>query len=295
MNKHQIAFLKSLGFTKAMIDALIATKEEDAAPDLAAHLAAFRETQLKLYENDPDLVTKIETAATGKIKSIIERKIKSTFNLSSDITKDKSVEELITIAKAETAKGTEKPIQELQTEIATLNGKIKEYEETILPGERTKVDSEIKAFKKDNLISTLLAGKKLRVPLKTAKAALLAELGDNYDAELADDSKDIKLFGKGSKLQAKSKDGTSLLTFDSFMTSVLADNKLLEESYIDAPDTGKKTPVHVLSEEEKIARQKELKTKPHLSAADAHLQKLREQNAANKLADEASQKKMAGE
>lgn len=295
MNKHQIAFLKSIGFTKAMIDALIATKEEDTTVDLSTYLTAFRESQLQLHENDPDLVSKIETAATGKINNIASRDIIKTFNLPPELTKDKTTKELIALAKETSAKGVEKPILELQTENATLHAKIKEYEDVIIPGEKTKVVSEINALKKDNLIDKFLAGKELRVPLKTAKAALLAEMGENYDNEISEDGKEIKLFGKGSKLHAKTKDGTGLLSFDNFLTGVLTENKLLKESNADdINNNNKKKPATVLTDEQKAAREKDLKTKPHLNAASQHLENIKKQNEANRLADEASQKKMAG-
>lgn len=253
MNKHQIAFFKSVGFTQAMIDALIAIKEEDASPDLSAQATAFRESQIKVFENDAELVAKIAGAEKGKVTDIITRKLKSTFGFSAEEIKDKTVEELIAIAKVKATANVDKPLKDLEEQLLAANNKIKDYEENILPGEKKKSEEHIKGFKIENMISKMVdRGEDLRLPLDDAIILMNGKIGTLYDRDI-NDKGELVFYQKGTKLQAKSADGTKVLTAKDIIDAEMEKSQIIKKSNAEDidPATGKKRVVVVVEDPNK--------------------------------------------
>lgn len=229
--------LKGLGLdAKDIAEIAKAEKEENKDFDTDAILAKFKETQKKLFENDPDLVSEIAGKEKGKILDIVTRKLKSEFGLDSASIKDKTVEEVIKIAKAEGSKAQSKDLQTLQEENIQLTNKVKDFEDVQIPKIKSEVELEKKTFRINNKLSEKIPVADLRVPLTTAKKTLYADLFEAYDIDL-DDKDNFILRKKGTSLEARNADGTKILTIDEVMTDILKANQYTKES--NADDAGK--------------------------------------------------------
>lgn len=277
-------YLKSIGIPAKTITALEkADKDDDKDFDVKPLVEEFNTAQKKLHENDPEMVAEIETKTKGKLMDIWTRSIKKEFNLDATAVKDKSLDEVIKIAKSESTKGLDKNLQEVQQELAAANTKIKELEETEIPKIKGEVENEKKAFKIANKLQGMLPKDDLRVPESTVQLVLSNQLAANYDIDL-DDNGDLAVFLKGKKLNPKSKDGTKILTASDIIAEILKENKFIKESNAEDidPATGKKKEVIVKKTETAGGEKKP--ALPHMTAAQQHLDNLKKEKAANAAA-----------
>lgn len=276
-------FLKSIGVDSKTISELAKAAEEKKDDlDITESVASYKAAQKKIWENDPDLVSEISGREKGKLLDIYTRKIKSTFGLESAQIKDKTIEEVIAIAKAESTKGLDKNLQTLQEELMQATAKVKDFEDVQIPKIKAEVEAEKKSFLIGKKLQAKLPVDKLRVPVETAELVLNGQLAAAYDLDM-DEKGELLIFNKGTRLQAKSGDGTKLLTADDIISETLNKNKFIKESNADDidPVTGKKKvevtpPAPVKTDAVKLP--------PHLEAARKHQEEIKAQMAASKAA-----------
>lgn len=276
-----IKFLLSIGFAQADAERLAGNTPDDgvSAIDAAASellTTSFKDNQKKIYENDADLITKIQAAEKGKQLDIITRKLKATFALPAELVKDKSVEEIITLAKQEATKGYDKTTQDLQAEITAANTKLKEYEEVTIPGVRAEIDKHKKGFNIEQKLTKFLVEQKLRVPMDAAFPAIQNFLNSNYDVDI-DDKGEIQVLVKGTKLAPTKADKTGLLTINDIVTEQLDKFQFIEKSKGD-PDPKKKEIDPIVPKE----GEKKAFVPPHLEAAQKHAADVKAEIEANK-------------
>jgi hypothetical protein len=275
--------LKSLGVDSKHITEInkaIKDGKEDEF-DIAPVVDDFKANQRKLMENDEDLVKEIAGKEKGKLLDIYTRKIKQEFGLDSSLIKDKAFEDVIKIAKAESNKGLDKDLQTLQKENVELTNKVKDFEEVQIPQIKSEVEKEKKAIAINNKLQKKIPVADLRVPQDTVDLVLNSKLNAIYDIDL-DEKGEPVLYIKGSKLQAKSSDGTKLLTIDDAIGSILKENKFIKESNADDidPNTGKKKEVKIEAPDPANGREGKNKiVSPHLEKAIKHKEELAKINA----------------
>lgn len=231
--------LKALGFDSKDITAIakaVKDSKEDEI-DLDELLTTYKATQRKLMENDPDLVTEVARKEKGKLLDIWTKEIRKEFGLEAADVKDKPFQDVIKLAKAESVKGTSKDLQTLEQENVDLKNKVKNFEEVEIPKVKSEVEVMKRNFKTGNKLQKKIPTADLRVPFETAEKTLRSDIAELYDLDL-DDKEEILIYSKGSKLQAKSADGTKLLTLDDVVADVLKRNKYVKESNADDNDDG---------------------------------------------------------
>lgn len=275
-------FLKSIGVDAKTISELAkAVKDSKDDLDITSYVDDFKTTQKKLLENDPDLVKGIAAKEKGKILDMVTRDVKKAFNLDSALIKDKDIDEVIAIAKAESVKSLSKDIQTVQQENTELTAKIKEYEDVKFPALKTEVENEKKEFKILTALQKKIPVKDLRNPLDFVEEQLVSKLKKQYDLDLDDKGEPI-IFSKGSKLQVKSADGTKLLTLDDAMMDILKQGQFIKESNAEDGDaSGKKKeiqPAKVTTDDGK-GGQPAKQLPPHILKAQQHAESLKKPTA----------------
>lgn len=276
MSKYK-ELLKKIGFDDKAIKAIEKAETDKTDIDLDPLIEEFNTSQKTLYENDNDLVSSIAAKEKGKTLDIVTRSIKKEFGLDSALIKDKSVDDVIKIAKTESTKGMDKNLQTVQEENLQLSNKLKELEEVHIPKIKEEVEREKKIFKFENKLTKILPVNDLRVPVGTALKNLLSDLNQKYDWDLTD-KEEVLLFGKGTKLQAKTADGTKLLTVNDAMAEILKDNQFIKASNADDKRDDKKT-VNPEEKDDKAAGGKSDIKLPHLREAQKHADALKKSSA----------------
>lgn len=280
-----IKFLLSLGFVQADAERLAANTAEDGTSSIDAAAAetiaqSFKDKQKQIYENDPELIGKIQSAEKGKQLDIITRKLKSTFGLPPELIKDKSVEEIIALAKTEATKGYDKTTQDMQSEIFAANAKLKEYEENIIPTIKSEVDKHKKTFTMQQKLTKMLAEQKLRVPMDVAFPAVENFLNSQFDLDI-DDKGEVQIFTKGTKLSPQKADKTGLLSINDIVSEQLNKYQLVEKSNgTPAATTTNVDPIKPGAEGDQ--KQKPTYVPPHLEAAKAKITQIKTEMDANK-------------
>lgn len=274
MNEKLKKLLLALGLTAAQILDLEAT---EPTMDVDASVLAIREANMKLLKNDADFLATIQKAEKGKNLDEFERFIKKTFGLTKEEIKDKTVDEIITIAKEKATAGQDKTLADLQKENVDLKNEVQNLKDVEIPAIRGEVDTHKKKFNVNNAITKRLAELKLRNPIEVVLAQLELEFGKKYDLDV-DDKGVLKIVDKATKLEVRNADGTKLLTADEIITDTLSTYKFLEESGGDG--SGKTLPgvkpVPVKTKEQLEAESKSKTFAPWMSAAEAHLATLKE-------------------
>lgn len=282
-----IALLLGMGVSKANAEKMAKGSPDDGdtmeQKDIDAMLAAHKEQQVALMENEPALIEKIQKSEKAKLFSEIERKLKQNFGLTSEDIKDKKIDEIIVLAKTKVTTNNDKTNDDLQKEILKLTNEKKKLEEEDIP----KLKNETVLFKKNFDLKNLISKKvptgddKLRLPYETVLKLVNSDLFELYDLDL-DDKGEPVLKVKGSDLKPKSKDGTKFLTLDEAIGSVLETHQALKKS--NAPDDNKKRDKDGNIIVEKPAGGDDVipdgKNKLHLSAAEQHLATLKAEDEA---------------
>jgi hypothetical protein len=252
MNK-LLALLLAFGITEADAKPLIeASKEDKSDFDIKDLVEKATAHQRKLFENDQEFIDKFKSEEKGKQLDIITRDLKKTFGLSSEEIKEKTVKEIIEIAKNKASTNNDKSIEDLQKELMEANTKVKEFEETVIPSKLAEVEAHKKRLSIDNELTKLLGGKKLRVPFEAAYPALNNKLAELYDLDI-DEKKQLQVFLKGTKVHPTKLDKTGLLGLNDILDTTLKEWKFIEESNGQEGGT-KKTQVELDEEKKKTAK-----------------------------------------
>lgn len=273
-----IAFLVSLGFTQKNAEKIAENTPDTGADmdqkDLDALVSSYKKSQRDIFENDADFIGKIQTAEKAKQLDIITREIKKNFDLTPDEIKDKSIKEVIEIAKTKIGSSADKDVKTLQDELTKASARVKELEETEIPKIKGEVDGHKKTINVENALVKYLGSKKLRVELDAAYPGLKAYLEENYDIDLDEkDKKKLVLFQKGTKLSPLSADKSKTLTVDEITDGKLKEWKFLEESKADKP--GKDKNIDIDDDDDKGTKTSKVYS-PHADAAAAHLQAIKD-------------------
>lgn len=269
-------FLKSIGVDAKTISELTkAVKDGKDDLDVTTFVDDFKTNQKKLLENDPDLVKDIASKEKGKILDMVTRDLKKAFGLDSALIKDKDINEVITIAKAESVKGISKDLTTIQQELVDMTAKVKDYEDVKIPAIKAEVENQRKSMVIGSKLKSKLPMTDLRVPPETVDLVLNSQLAAMYDLDL-DDKGEVVIYGKGTKLYAKASDGTKLLTLDDVMTDILKKNQFIKESNADDADGKKKNiqPEKVPGADDGKEPAKNTKA-PHLNRAQQHAEDLK--------------------
>lgn len=230
--------LKQIGLPQSTIKEVLAAEADNKEDfDVSAVVSSFKESQRTLFENDSDLEEKFKSQERGKLLDIWTNKLKKEFGLTSEQVKGLKMEEVVSLAKAESVKNGSKELTQVQEELLAANNKLKEYDEVIIPGVKSEVEREKKQFRINNKLQTIIPVDKLRVPVETVHKIVNADILSKYDLDL-DDKGNVNIFEKGGKLHVKNADGTKLLTIDEAIESVLKSNKFIKESNADDGNGG---------------------------------------------------------
>ena len=228
-----IALLIKIGVTKENAEKIAANTPEDSTEtfEIDSLVSEFKANQLNLLKNDPDLVTEIQNKEKAKQLDIFERKLKQTFNLTSEEIKDKKFDEIISLAKSKANVGMDKTTEELQAQIQQLTIENKRLTEEEIPKVRGEVDLHKKRFDIENKLSSLIPSgdDKIRLPFDTVKKLVKMDIDEAYDVDL-NDKGDLVFKVKGSDLMAQNADKTKFLTADEIIMGRLEHHKALVKS-----------------------------------------------------------------
>lgn len=225
--------LKDLGIKGDLSKQIIEeAKKDDSTFDLTPAVASATEHVRMLLENDSEFVDKFKTAEKGKQLDIFTRDLKKTFGLTSEEIKDKKIDEILDLVKTKTTTNSNKDVQKLQEELITLNNKVKEYEEEIIPNVKKEVEVTRKNIFIENALNKKITARELRVAYDAAYPSLMANLNSQFDLDI-DDKQNIHLLQKGSNLKALKQDKSGELTIDEFIDTKFKEWKFIKESNAD--------------------------------------------------------------
>lgn len=219
--------LKQFGVSEADIANMVA---ENATIDSVKPIVEqVRAKQRELFKNDPEIIEPINNAAEGRIKRIVENKIKKTFELSNDEIKDLKFEEIIDLAKNKVEKTPVKEAQEVQEENIRLKKELQELKEVTIPEIETKYKetsaNEINRFKVGTKIgeflNNLYAEEMLIGKPKMWQKQISEHLLDSYGVNVSENEINI-LTKEGLKVQ--NKDKTSIIGFEDVIKDFLDEN-----------------------------------------------------------------------
>lgn len=265
----QKKLMLALGMTATQIDSL---ETDETKFDVDATALSIREANIKLLKNDAEFISTIQKAEKGRNLTDFERNIKKTFGLTAEEVKDKTAEEIISLAKEKITTGQDKNLTELQAETIELKNKIVALETIEIPKIKGEVEGHKKDFNVENALTKKLAGRTLRNPISVVLSQLKSEFGPKYKID-ADESGNITITNKETGLEIKNADGTKLLTSDEIIEESLTRNKFLEES--GAPGSNPDLPKPDAKKKVEGEAKKSEVFAPGLSVAEAHLANLK--------------------
>jgi len=239
MNELIKDFLNKIGVSKETISAISA---EEPAEDLNVDelVKGFVTNQKSLSANDPELIKQIRDEVRGTELSKIEHKIKKTFALSADDMRDKKFEEILDVASEKVRKEAGSTSEELQEKILQLNKAVKQYEDEILPAERSKAQNEIKRFRRDLALRDVLSSKNLIVGSEVILPALNKHLNE-YVIDLEDSTNQLTIKTKDG-LKPLNSDGTKALSFEEIIDGQLKSMNVVKQSNGDPGQPGSPKP-----------------------------------------------------
>ncbi len=226
MNKATKDFLTKIGVSASTIETISAEELPEGA-DLDQLAGGFRDNLKALAKNDPDLIKGIRDEIRGTELSKIEHKIKKTFDLSADDMKEKKFEEILDVALDKVRKEAGSTSEELQGRIQELSGKVKDYEENILPGVKAEANQKIVSFRRDLTLQGVLSKKNLIVGNEVVLPALNAKLNE-FNIGF-DEQGQIEVKTKDG-LKPLSSDGTKALTFEDIIDQQLDAMNVVKKS-----------------------------------------------------------------
>jgi hypothetical protein len=264
--------MKMLSVADAEIERITALPEaEQDALDIEKDIITpFRESQKTVLKNDSTFIGEIQRAEEGKWVGQFERKLKQTFDLTAEEVKDKKWNDLLPIAKAKATAGMTVTAQELQTEVVSLKNEIATLKDVEIPKIKSEVETDKKRFHIDNFLLTDLAGlegqKKIIGTSKAAFAVVKANLSD-YKLDMIDGKMSIKTKDDLDPLDSTKK---KVLTYTDIRDGILDEAGMIRKS------NGQEQ-----EQQQKVIQQQNQdglkKVNPHLDAANAHLQQLKDE------------------
>lgn len=228
-----IALLIKIGVSSENAQKIAANTADDSTEtfDIEALSAEFKSNQINLLKNDPEIVEDLQKKERAKQLDIFERKIKQTFNLTSEEVKDKKFEEIIALAKTKATVGNDKTTEELQTQIQQLTIENKRLLEEELPKVKGEVENHKKRFDIENKLAALIPSgdDKIRIPFDTAKKLIKMDVEEAYDLDL-NEKGELLFKVKGTDLMAQNADKTKFLTAGEIINDRLEYHKALVKS-----------------------------------------------------------------
>lgn len=268
------SLLLLLGIGQAKVDELKA-KYDDAAfkPDISALVDEARGHQKTLLENDKEFVDAIRGKEKGRQRDIFEAQMKKKFGLTPEEMKDKSTEEIVALAHTKATTTGNKTLDDITLELTNVKAENKRLLEEEIPKVRSEVDGHKQMFELNQSITKKFSayGEKLRVPAEAAQTATLSALSGKYDMSL-NEKGEIEFRDKGTKMLAKSKDGTKILTADDVFEGQMKEFQFLKESNVD-DNKDKKKPVVTVEKDENAGKQ--TRGYQGLSKAEQHLESIK--------------------
>lgn len=245
MNREQnVKFLTSLGIPKEKAEAMSKNVPTDAptTPDAdveeAFQSAVFHQNDL--YKNGEEYKTALKAKHQQALREITaksEKKILSISGLTEDEIKDLDFDKIVDLAFKKASKTGDKTTEELQAELIKRDLKLKELEETVIPGIRSEVQTEKEAIKTRNAYLSTISKMKLREGTAPEDALIL------FESKLKNSGFKSSFNDKG-ELEILNADGSKILTEDKKGTLKSDDvfNKFLDGQIekSNAPEGGKK-------------------------------------------------------
>lgn len=226
-----ITTLIGIGVEKSTAEKIASLTPDDGVDGLTVEEitdfnAKWKNDQRELWRNDSELVDALKGAEKAKNLEMFERKMRQEFGLTSEETKDKKFDEIVTLAKEKNKKTGDKTKEELEAKVLELTGDLKKLNDEEIPRIKSEVEIEKKTFHRDNKFRSAIPTKDkegkdlLRLPFDTVHKLIKMDLDEKFDYEL-DDKNEWVIKEKGKDLRAKNADGTKFLTMDEFVTSRL--------------------------------------------------------------------------
>lgn len=276
-----VKLLTNLGFSATQIAAMKAELDKDA-PDEAAVLALKGEietTLTNLVMADPTKVKTIRDDQFAKALTDVESKVKKEFGLTFEETKDKKLEEIITIAKTKSVEGVTKDKRDLLEENVALKNENKKLKEEDMPAVEKRVNEHIEQIELEQLLIADLSNtekRKLVVSVKGALPGIKAELASR-GLILKKKDKGYEILVKETGMPFKDDAANKILSNDELINVIAKDLDYLQES---TPAPGGKKEID--TGKEKKDEGKNINTNLGLSEAEQNLANIKAADSANK-------------
>lgn len=277
-----------MGMTQANAEKCAANTPDDGPSteqkDIDAYGTEVRTAQMTVLKNDPDYIKTVDEPIRKKYEDIQFRKLKQTFGVTQEEIKDMDYEAALKYARDKVTKSDNKTLDELQNKNIELEKKLKDLEETTIPGIKSEVDQrkeqiELEAMLRKNITPK---DKKLRVSEEAAIPALTTYLASQgFKLKKGDDGNLEVVTKDGLKPMKADKSGT--LTFAEIRDTQLDSWGMVEVS--GAPDPAKGKKGTITDPKGKGAGENEegnANYSPHLAKARENLEKNKEFIAENK-------------
>jgi len=217
-------FLKKIGVPSSTISQLT-TEDEINVEDFAK---SFKENFRDVISNDPDFIQPIKDEIRGAELSKVEHKIKKTFGLNSEEIKEKKFDEILQIALDKVKSSGSTTSDELQNKIIELTKENKRLNEEIIPAKENEAKEQIKSFKKESSIRSILGSKNLIVSPEVVFPAVQNYISKSFNVDVSDDGSLIVKTKDG--LNPLNEDGTKVLSFDEILDNQLKSLNVLKQS-----------------------------------------------------------------
>lgn len=217
-------FLKKIGVPSSTISKL--TSEEEINVDEFAK--SFKDNYRDVISNDPDFIQPIKDEIRGTELSKVEHKIKKTFGLNSDEIKDKKFDEILQTALDKVKSTGSTTSEELQNKIIELTRENKRLNEEIIPAKENEAKEQIKSFKKESSIRSMLGSKQLVVSPEVVFPAVQNYINKSFNVDVDEDGSLIVKTKDG--LNPLNEDGTKVLSFDEILENQLKNLNVLKQS-----------------------------------------------------------------
>lgn len=274
MKDKLIKILMNVGVSEANAK-LIADEQGDATKiNETEILNEIKAHQLSLHENEPSIISKIESSVMARERDKVERKIKQLFGLTAEEIKDKKMEEIIALAKTKANAPNDKTLNDLQQELLDKTNQLKDLTENQIPAIRAEVESDKKKFLINEKLTKKVSSYKLRNPLEDVMASVQM-LNSQYDIDL-DDKNELVYKVKGQNLLVKNPDGTKFMTADEIIKSKLENGKFLAESNADDSSASSGTGTGKIIDAGTGKSTSEGPKLPGLAAAEENLKQMKE-------------------
>jgi len=217
-------FLKKIGVKSDVISKL--TTDDELNVDEFAQ--SFKSNFRDVIANDPEFIQPIKDEIRGTELSKVEHKLKKTFGLSADEIKEKKFDDILQIAHDKLKLSGSSTTDELQNRIIELTKENKRLTDEIIPAKENEAKEQIKSFKKESAIRSILGSKQLIVSSEVVFPAVQNYINKQFNVDLNDDGSLIVKTKDG--LNPLNDDGTKVLTFDEILENQLKSLNVVKQS-----------------------------------------------------------------